>query len=67
MFQSQHTCQTCGATFNSELELEEHNRTMHSQFRCDICGETFTSESELETHQSVAHPEQTSTGSIREA
>lgn len=59
MAQNQYKCEACGATFNTEAELEEHKRTMHAQYKCDICGRTFGSESELETHNSVAHPEET--------
>jgi DNA-directed RNA polymerase subunit RPC12/RpoP len=59
MAQKQYKCEVCGATLNSEAELENHTRKMHPQYGCDICGETFSSQSELETHNSIAHPEQT--------
>jgi DNA-directed RNA polymerase subunit RPC12/RpoP len=61
MAQNQYKCETCGATFNSEAELEKHNRTMHSQYKCEVCGATFSSESELEAHNRSMHPEKTST------
>jgi DNA-directed RNA polymerase subunit RPC12/RpoP len=51
-------CEECGATFDSEAALEQHNRTIHSQYKCEACGQTFGSETELETHNRVAHPEQ---------
>lgn len=57
MAQKQYKCETCDATFNSEAELEQHNRTMHSQYKCEVCGATFTSESELEAHNREMHPE----------
>jgi DNA-directed RNA polymerase subunit RPC12/RpoP len=55
------TCQECGATFDTQAEREEHNRTMHSQYRCDACGEVFGSEEELETHARMEHPERQGT------
>lgn len=57
MTQNQYRCEDCGATFNTEAELQEHKRRMHSQYQCDVCGQTFTSESQLQAHNSVAHPE----------
>ena len=57
MAQNQYKCEECGATFQSQADLERHNRTVHSQFRCDVCGETFDSENELETHNRITHPE----------
>ena len=62
MAQNQYKCEACGATFNSEAELEKHNRTAHSQYKCEVCGATFSSESELEIHNRSMHPEKTSTG-----
>lgn len=56
MAQNQYKCKECGATFNSEAELERHNRTMHSKYKCEACGQVFNSESELEAHNRVAHP-----------
>ena len=61
MAQNQYNCQVCGATFNSEAELETHNRTMHSQYKCEVCGATFNSESELESHNRSMHPDTTPT------
>jgi transposase-like protein len=57
MAQNQYKCEACGATFNSQAELEKHNRTMHSRYTCEACGETFNSESDLEAHNRQAHPE----------
>lgn len=57
MTQNQHKCEECGATFQSQADLERHNRTVHSHFTCDICGEAFGSENELETHNRIVHPE----------
>ena len=61
MAQNQYKCEVCGATFNSEAELEQHNRTMHSQYKCEVCGQVFNSESELEAHNRTAHPERQET------
>jgi DNA-directed RNA polymerase subunit RPC12/RpoP len=57
MAQNQYKCEACGATFNTEVELERHNRTMHSQYKCAVCGATFNSESELDAHNREMHPE----------
>ena len=57
MAQNQYKCKECGATFNSEAELEAHNRTTHSQYKCEHCGQVFNSEAELEDHNRTMHPE----------
>jgi len=57
MAQNQYRCQACGETFNSEADLEQHNRKVHPQFRCEVCGQTLTSENELEAHNRSMHPE----------
>lgn len=57
MAQKAHRCQICGAEFDSEVELESHNRTTHSQYKCEACGQTFNSESQLTTHYRISHPE----------
>lgn len=57
MADNQYRCAECGATFHSQVELEQHNRTVHSHFTCDICGETFDSENEFEAHNRITHPE----------
>ena len=61
MVQRQPTCEICGATFDSEADLEDHHRKLHPKYGCAICGETFSSESQLEMHYRVEHPEQTAT------
>jgi hypothetical protein len=53
-----HKCQICGADFDDEAKLEDHNRTMHSQYTCEVCGEAFTSKTDWETHNREMHPEQ---------
>lgn len=30
MAQNQYNCEACGATFDTQEELEQHKRTMHS-------------------------------------
>jgi transposase-like protein len=57
MTQNQYKCEECGATFNSQAELEKHNRTMHSRYTCEACGQVFNSEAELEAHNRQMHPE----------
>ena len=57
MADNQHRCIECGATFHSQAELEQHNRTVHSRYTCDVCGETFNSENEFEAHNRITHPE----------
>jgi uncharacterized Zn-finger protein len=59
--QNQYKCDSCGATFTSQEELNEHKRNMHSQHNCEVCGQSFSSENELETHKRVAHPERQGT------
>lgn len=61
MAQDQYRCEECGATFNSQTELEQHNRTMHSRYTCEACGQTFSSERELEEHNTQMHPEMNKT------
>lgn len=57
MTQFEYTCQTCGESFETGVELEEHNRKRHSQYKCEICEQIFDSEKELETHNLAMHPE----------
>ena len=38
MAQNQYTCEAFSATFNTEAELERHNRTIHSQYKCELAG-----------------------------
>jgi transposase-like protein len=57
MTQNQYKCEECGATFNSQTELEKHNRTMHSRYTCEACVQVFNSEAELEAHNRQMHPE----------
>jgi DNA-directed RNA polymerase subunit RPC12/RpoP len=57
MVQNEYKCKACDATFDSERELERHNRTIHAPHKCEICGRTFQSESELKIHTRISHPE----------
>jgi transcription elongation factor Elf1 len=59
MAQKKYTCKDCNAVFESRLELERHNRTMHAPYKCEVCGQTFSSESELKIHNWISHPEDT--------
>ena len=59
MTQNQYKCEACGATFDTQAELDRHYRATHSQYKCEVCGATFTSESELDAHNRSMHPEST--------
>jgi transposase-like protein len=43
------------------MELEQHNRTVHSRYACETCGQTFGSENELDAHNRDVHPEKQKT------
>lgn len=43
MTKNDSNCNTCGAAFETEDELKEHEREMHSQFKCEVCGKMFDS------------------------
>jgi len=60
MTEQKYRCKECGAEFDNEAALDQHNHTVHSPYKCDVCGHTFQSESELKTHTRIAHPEETS-------
>jgi len=55
-------CATCGASFGSEAELQQHGK-MHMQratpasaaFSCKACGASFQTESELKRHAQTVH------------
>lgn len=57
MDQNQYRCEECGANFNSEVQLERHNRMVHSRYTCVNCSETFSAEAEFEAHNFKMHPE----------
>lgn len=57
MAQFKFTCQTCGESFETGTELEEHKRSRHSQYQCEICEQTFDSQKELQAHNLAMHPE----------
>jgi len=55
-------CRTCGKTFSSEYELENHHKSQYNssepapeqnqnEFVCETCGKKFDTELELEYHQ----------------
>jgi DNA-directed RNA polymerase subunit RPC12/RpoP len=62
MAQNQYKCEECGATFNTEAEREQHNRSVHSRYSCEACGQILNSESELEAHNRQMHPEMQKSG-----
>jgi DNA-directed RNA polymerase subunit RPC12/RpoP len=60
-------CETCGAKFSTEAELNEHSK-MHMQpmasmgtpmqamsFKCSACGMSFKSQMDLAEHEKRAH------------
>ena len=57
MTQDQFRCEECGEMFESQAELETHDRTKHSRYTCEVCGAILTSERELEDHNLHVHPE----------
>ena len=52
-----HRCEECGATFDSQVEWEQHNREVHSRYTCEHCQEHFDEVDEFESHSSTVHPE----------
>ena len=50
-------CEECGATFDSEVEWERHNRKVHARYTCEHCHEHFDAEAEFEAHNFKMHPE----------
>ena len=57
MTHDEYRCEDCSATFDSQVELEEHDRVRHSRYVCEACGAILTSERELEDHNNHLHPE----------
>lgn len=55
-------CEECGMTFESQSELQEHDRLRHSRYVCEICGAITTSEREFEDHNRFLHPESERSG-----
>ena len=58
MAQQAFTCETCGAAFVSEAQLEDHRTQVHADDRyvCPTCLETFGTDNLLALHQQDAHP-----------
>jgi len=51
-------CQTCGAEYNTQKELEDHQRTAHQGaqgLQCSECGMTFPTRTQLEEHKQLEH------------
>ena len=48
-----HKCQICGADFDDEAKLEDHNRTMHSQYTCEVCVERLSLQKLIGKHTIV--------------
>jgi DNA-directed RNA polymerase subunit RPC12/RpoP len=59
MVQKEYRCKVCGATFDSEREVDKHNRTTHPEYTCNECGRKFKTESEFRLHYLISHPEET--------
>lgn len=58
MRSKQYFCQTCGAAFDDEIALREHNQLEHSMYECDVCAQAFVTEDELNAHRKEMHPQQ---------
>jgi transposase-like protein len=50
-------CEECGATFESAVEWEHHNRRVHFRYTCEHCREHFDREVEYEEHNFKVHSE----------
>jgi hypothetical protein len=50
-------CEECGATFDSQVEWEQHNRKVYSRYTRENCQELFQAEDEFEAHNFKMHPE----------
>ena len=50
-------CEECGATFEDQVEWEQHNRQVHSRYTCENCREVLDAEEEFEAHNFKMHPE----------
>ena len=53
----QYRCEECGATFDTQVEWEQHNRKVHSRYTCENCQEKFDAEAEFAAHNFKMHPE----------
>lgn len=58
-----YTCQTCGAVFQTQSELNSHIASVHPTppppvYTCSKCGATFSSQGALDAHTSSVHPPQ---------
>ncbi|HJQ15153.1 MAG TPA: C2H2-type zinc finger protein [Anaerolineales bacterium] len=54
---NEYRCEECGATFESQVEWEQHNRKIHSRYTCENCREHFDAPEEFEAHNFKMHPE----------
>jgi transposase-like protein len=54
---NEYRCEECGATFESQVEWEQHNRKIHSRYTCENCREHFGAEEEFVAHNFKMHPE----------
>lgn len=57
MTQSEFYCDECRMTFQSPVDLEQHNRSVHARYTCEVCGAIQTSQSEMDDHMRFLHPE----------
>jgi DNA-directed RNA polymerase subunit RPC12/RpoP len=54
------TCATCGAEFDTQEQLDAHERQEHGAgegkgFICAVCGMEFGSQEELDAHEKSEH------------
>ena len=57
MDELEYKCEECGEAFESEVELEQHNRKVHSRYTCQNCREQVGTEEEFAAHNFKMHPE----------
>lgn len=57
MDELEYKCEECGETFESEVDLEQHNRKVHSRYTCQNCREAVGTEEEFAAHNFKMHPE----------
>ena len=56
---SQHTCSTCGKTFDKKIRLMSHMKNVHQEttenFVCELCGKSFSSHQNYRSHVKIIH------------
>lgn len=60
LFGKKYKCDACGASFKTQSELIEHNKThmkgsQTASFKCQACGASFATQAELQQHSQRVH------------